>query len=912
MAPPHTATGKERLLNEGEFIVSRTDSRGKITYVNREFVAISGFSEAELIGRPHNLVRHPDMPKAAFQDLWDTVRAGRPWTGIVKNLCKNGDYYWVLANISPIHEDGRIVGFISVRTKPRAADVRAAEQVYRSLNQGERRWVIVEGRALRNSPWLALRRRLPQSLRTRAAIAALSMGLLLSAVGGAGLVGIQQARTDLEAVFTANIIPIKLLKTTTDQYLAQAPLVLYQLNQGLLTPATATQELEAIRTMGNAQWSAYRGIVASHGSVANFQETEQMLTELDRVYAEAVRDPAGASDAPTPAHGHDPRSVVALIDQTAALLSEQVDRQMHQIAQAYGEANARVAWVRNTIALGLSGLLVLIAVSTRRFFKEVLRPLRAVRQHMGEIHRGNFGIAVAKQRNDEIGELVDAFKILYTQHGFDLAEARRQTAESQKVVTALDNVSANVMMIDEAGTIRFMNRALRRLMQSLSPQLRQQAADFNAEGLLGTSIHRWYAGQSLNSATRAPSKVTLTLGSRTLDVVTTPITQDDSKPIGAALEWSERTDELRLEQDITRIVTAAARGDFAQRLGTIENHAFFATLGTGLNQLLETTQSGLGTLEATLKALARGDLGHRIEGQFDGTLGELMTHANTTLRELGELVTTISAVSESILTAAREIAVGNGDLATRTEAQSRSIEQTATRTRALTETVQRNAEHAQQACRITLQARESTESAAEVVARLVDNMSAVGQRSEQISRIVEVIEGIAFQTNILAINAAVEAARAGEHGKGFAVVATEVRNLAGRSREAAKEIDALVQASVTEIANGHELVTSTHASMHQTTRAIREIAELMAGVARASSEQAEGMLRIDQTLDQLDGLTQQNAAMVEQAAAAAQSLDTQAVRLHELIGHFSLGSPRGGDLQSTNAAPRRRLTQQAA
>ena len=912
MAPPRNATGKERLLKDGEFIVSRTDTRGKITYVNREFVEISGFSEAELIGRPHNVVRHQDMPKAAFQDLWTTVQAGRPWTGIVKNRCKNDDYYWVLANVSPLVEDGRIVGFISVRSKPTAADVRTAERVYESIARGERSWVLKEGRVRRNSAWHSLLQRLPQTLRTRAAIATIVLGSIISAVGGAGLLGIQQARIDLESVFAQNIIPIKLLKTTADHYTTQAPLVLQKWTQGVLTPEAAAAAMDDISAMGKAQWAAYRGIVTGHGSIAGIQETEQLLMELDRAYGDAIprapldADPSSGDRTPSPS------TLLALTETSAIRLNELVDRQMHQIAQAYGEANDRVAWVRNTIAIGLLSLLGLILTTTHGFFLEVLRPMRELKLQTGEILRGNFSIAVAKQRNDEIGELVDAFKSLYTRQGFDIAEARRQAAESQRLVTALDNVSANVMMTDRTGRIIFLNQALQRLMRSLEPEIRRQAPHFSADSMLGTPLATLYAGEILNPRSRTAAKTTLVLGTRTLEVVATPIVGRDGTTIGAALEWTERTNELRLEHDITRIVTAAAQGDFSQRLGTIDDHAFFATLGAGLNRLLETTQSGLATLESALKALARGDLGHRIDGNFDGTLGDLMTHANTTMHELGALVTTITNVSESILSAAREIALGNSDLANRTEAQSRSIEQTAARTRALTETVRRNAEHARQACQITLQARTSTDSAAEVVARLVDNMSTVGKSSEQITRIVEVIEGIAFQTNILAINAAVEAARAGEHGKGFAVVANEVRNLARRSRDAAKEIHTLVKTSVSEIASGHQLVNSTHESMHETTRAIRDISDLMSGIAQASIEQAQDMSKIDETLYQLDGLTQQNAAMVEQAAAAAQSLDTQAVKLNELIRHFSLGDEHAPGRHATRTAPRGLLTRQAA
>ena len=129
-------TNQEYLLRDGMNIVSRTDLKGRITYINDDFIEASGFTEAELIGEPHNLVRHPDMPEEAFADLWSTLKAGRPWTGLVKNRCKNGDFYWVVANATPVREGGTVVGYMSVRTRPSRDQVSAAEQLYRRFREG--------------------------------------------------------------------------------------------------------------------------------------------------------------------------------------------------------------------------------------------------------------------------------------------------------------------------------------------------------------------------------------------------------------------------------------------------------------------------------------------------------------------------------------------------------------------------------------------------------------------------------------------------------------------------------------------------------------------------------------------------------------------------------------------------------
>ena len=145
-------TNQEYLLRDGMNIVSRTDLKGRITYINDDFIEASGFTEAELIGEPHNLVRHPDMPEEAFADLWSTLKAGRPWTGLVKNRCKNGDFYWVVANATPVREGGTVVGYMSVRTRPSRDQVSAAEQLYRRFREGTAKgWVIREGRGVKDS-----------------------------------------------------------------------------------------------------------------------------------------------------------------------------------------------------------------------------------------------------------------------------------------------------------------------------------------------------------------------------------------------------------------------------------------------------------------------------------------------------------------------------------------------------------------------------------------------------------------------------------------------------------------------------------------------------------------------------------------------------------------------------------------
>ncbi len=805
----------------------------------------------------------------------------------------------MLANISPIERDGKVTGYVSVRTRPAREDVEAAQHLYAEMQTptGANRWRIVEGTAVRNTLWQPMGRFLPQTLKHRLAVAIVVGTLLVTSLGVLALSGVQHLRGGLEAVFAQAVVPIKLLKTVSDSYATEIPAWLHQVESGQMPPGEATAKIEAAQATGKAQWTAFRQIAAKTTDRALLTESETMLNEFDAALT-TLRGQlaAGAEMAST-----DQR---ATLDQQAVSLSrriaELIDRQMHLIAQHYGSANDESLHTRNVLFAGIGLFIVLLAAAGWRLFNEVVYPLRQMAGQMTRIANGDLGIAVHKQRNDEIGEMVDAFKRLYVRQGYDVAEAHRQATESLRIKVALDNVSACVMMVDNQRRIIYMNKAVEQLMRVLEPRLREDIPGFQAAHLIGQPVDVLLGKSGLAyGATASTQRATVELGGHTLNLIASPVIDAASKRLGTTLEWTDRTAELAVERSVASIVNAAAEGDFSRRVEVDDVNSFLGQLGNGINQVLQTSSAGLKDLAVILKALEAGDLSLQIEGRHQGTLAELINHANDTVAHLRDMVGSIGEASEAILSAAREIAQGSSDMASRTEHQSRSIEQTAARTRLLTETVKQSAESARQASVMAQDARGVVDSAGEIVNRLVANMQAVGNSSAQISRIVEVIDGIAFQTNILAINAAVEAARAGSHGKGFAVVASEVRNLARRSSEAAGEITGLITTSGREVEQARGLVDATRDAMQGIVQATRQISDLMADISAASVEQANGIDDINRTLTELDGITQQNAAMGEQAASAAQSLERQAARLHELIGRFRLDAQ-----PSAPAAPR--------
>ncbi|MBK5965464.1 chemotaxis protein [Thiocystis minor] len=883
-------TDTEHLMRDDQLIVSSTDLKGRITHFNRDFLEISGFSEEELLGAPHNLIRHPDMPAAAFADLWKTVQAGRPWTGLVKNRCKNGDFYWVEANISPLRENGSMTGYISVRRKPTREQIAAAEIIYERLRAGKpaHPWL---SRVVSRFNDIRITRALPSGL--------VLISLLFILAAGVSLFGLRQATDQVRRISEKTQV---LEEAYNDMYgygLQMAAAMRY-----LLIEPTDKQARDNVDKSGGVFAKALEAARrVSAGDAAALKPLETITEERQR-HVESQRRVLARLDAGDLAGAKQlyntedniiwRRYRVPIMDGL---------KQVRQEARNERDTFMASAAQAERAAIGFSLMALVVSVMLGFWLvRKITRPLKMTLGHLETISNGDYSSHIEAIHQDELGGMLLAVKSVQARLDYDIQETRRIAQENLRIRSGLDHVTIPVSVSNDRNALVYLNQAGRSLWEGMAPQIAHRRPGFEVARLFGSNLADYFEDAEVQATYRSELSrscvIDTSVGGRQLRVTASPVLDREGIYQGRVTQWLDRTTEVAVEHEIAAIVAAAANGDFTQRIALAGKDGFFLPLAEGLNRLMAIVAGGLADVARVLNAIAQGDLTQTIAADYAGTFGQLKDDTNTTVDHLREVIGRILDASEAIGSAASEIAAGNSDLSGRTEEQAASLEETASSMEQLNATVRQNAQNANQANQLAQTANAVATRGGEMVHQVVGTMGAIQESSKKIADIISVIDGIAFQTNILALNAAVEAARAGEQGRGFAVVAAEVRNLAGRSAQAAKEIKGLITDSVAKVENGAQLAGQAGGTMDEIVSGFRQVVTLVDEITHASREQSTGIEQVTQAVAQMDEVTQQNAALVEEAAAAAESLEDQTRALSQAVAMFKLAGQGAAHAES--------------
>ncbi|RKR06068.1 methyl-accepting chemotaxis sensory transducer with Pas/Pac sensor [Kushneria sinocarnis] len=666
----HPVTQQEYELEEHQYLISQTDPEGNIVFANPDFVAVSGFDWQELMGSPHNMVRHPDMPPEAFADFWKTIRDGHTWTGLVKNRRKNGDHYWVHATVTPIFEAGRIAGYASVRMRPDDRDKQLAETVYARMRAGQKpRAHLVRGVIHSHAPKARLARLTRLTVGRRLA--------LLIAVAALGMTGLTLAGGfALHSMYEAG------------------------------------------------QQIAERGLAQT----GRLQSIDQRLSR----YGNLINDAMGK------ANGADVEALESDLTDAGADMRALWQRYLEHGVEAGSESRRQMDALLN------------------QFLTSDIPTMLA------SMEKGSYFAAISQWRTRTQPRIEQL-------HGLvnDLVEEARQTAMTTQ------------QRADES----------------------YQLALWGMVGLAGGVLLILLIGGLL-------------------------VTRGIVQPLRATLDLSRQ--------------------------------------------------------------IAAGNLSAELDTSRQDEFGRMMNALNAMRRSLISIVEDVKQGVEVVTPATADIASGNADLSRRTEEQAAALEQTASSMEELNSTVAQGSESAADASRLAGEASGVAERGGQQVGHVVSTMEEISEASTRITNIVGMIDDIAFQTNILALNASVEAARAGEQGRGFAVVAGEVRALAGRSAEAAREIKSLITTSSERVEAGSALVAQTRQTMDEIVASIHRVSTLMGEVSHAAVEQRSGIEQVTEAVNRMDQMTQQNAALVEQSAASANALSQQAEGLRSAISIFRI------------------------
>lgn len=551
------------------------------------------------------------------------------------------------------------------------------------------------------------------------------------------------------------------------------------------------------------------------------------------------------------------------------------------------EASAAIdALILKTVIIALITITILIFCAVT-FSKSLSEPLIEAISIAKSIAKGKLNNPIHAKGKNEISELLRALDDMQNNLNQRIETTQRELAINTRIKQALENVRVNVMVLNKNHKVVYANKAL---LASLKQHREVFKLPYNDIG--GMESKKVLAAMNIDNSTLvgfgSQQRCQSEIQGVSLSFTANPVFSEEGEQLGTVIEIFDRTEEVNTQNEIQQVVDNALLGDFSQTITLEDKNGFFESFSRSINLLIDVSERVTNDAVRVFSALAKGDLTHAIDTEYHGKFEQLKKDANSTIKQLTSIVSQIQQSAYSVNNEAQQLANGNEDLHKRTVEQSASLEETNVALAEITSTVADNSVYASEAHVLAQKARQFAEQGGDVVQRAISAMENINHSTSNISEIISLIDNIAFQTNLLALNAAVEAARAGEQGRGFAVVAGEVRNLAGRSAAAAKDIKNLISDAQKKVSDGSTLVTDTGETLQNIIDSVAKVSSVVANIDNASTSQSSSMTEINQTTKHLERITLKNSELVSLATTSSTNLTNHASQLEQLIDFFNV------------------------
>ena len=477
----------------------------------------------------------------------------------------------------------------------------------------------------------------------------------------------------------------------------------------------------------------------------------------------------------------------------------------------------------------------------------------------------------------------------------NVTEKKAAQAQAASLHSMVESVESNLMICDRDRVITYVNPSVVGLLSRYESKLKERIPSFSSQNMVGRCIDEFHSNPAhqaslLSNPAHFPYKTEINLGGIEFGLNAMALRDADGEFVGIAVEWLDNNDRAAYRDEVTSVIEAAKSGDLGKRGDVAAMSDIYKPMLQGINDIIDAIVEPIDELKTKLEDVAKGDLTAYVTGDYKGDHELLKKSLNSTLDNLNNIMGQVSTAAGQMAQGSSQVSDSSQSISQGATEQAASLEEITASMNEMSSQTTQNAENANQANQLAQSAQNGAETGNQMMNKMLKAMDDIDDSAQKISKIIKVIDEIAFQTNLLALNAAVEAARAGVHGKGFAVVAEEVRNLAARSANAAKETTELIEGSIKNVNAGSEVANNTSESLQEIVSGISKVTDLVGEIAAASNEQAQGINQVNQGLVQLDQVTQQNTANSEESAAASLELSEQANQLTELLKQFKLNA----------------------